>query len=572
MKCKFMSALMAFVILFSSIPVKAEEQPVEETWNETEEIIEETVIEDLQEEPVSEEWMYTVSDEQVTITGYNGELTEIIIPETIEEYPVTGIGASAFRNCKNLTVITIPDSVLTIGANAFKDCELLKVINLPVNLKSIGAGALEGCATITSLVILDSVEQIPDRLCSGCVTLNSLVMPEGIKKIGSSAFNGCSALTGISIPENVSSIGSSAFYKCSSLTEISIPDGVTEIGDYVFGYCTKLANISIPSGVSRIGIGAFQNDSSLKQIEIPESVKTIDSFAFKNCTSLSEMTIPGSVSALGWESFKGCSNLFSVNILDGVGSVDANAFENCTKLNAIIIPETVKTIGTSAYKNTSLKDVYYTSTEEDWKKINIKSNNDPLLKATMHYDYDMSFIGFSDVTDPTLSYYRPVYWAVENDITKGTGENKFSPGNTCTRGQFVTFLWRTMGCPEPESDVNPFDDVPSAASFYKAVLWAVEQGVTKGKSDTKFAPYDTVTRAQVATFLYRAEKSPSVSGMENPFTDVPKGLSYSDAVIWAADKGVTTGTDAMHFRPGNTCTRAQAVTFLWRLYSGEFKK
>jgi len=129
-----------------------------------------------------------------------------------------------------------------------------------------------------------------------------------------------------------------------------------------------------------------------------------------------------------------------------------------------------------------------------------------------------------------------------------------------------------MGCPEPKSTVNPFDDVVSNASFYKAVLWAVEQGITKGKSATKFAPYDTVTRAQVATFLYRAKNSPSVSGMRNPFVDVANGLSYTDAVVWAANNKITTGTDATHFSPNKTCTRAQAVTFLWRLYSGEYKK
>ena len=571
MKCRFMPALMAFVIVFSSIPVMAEEQSENTSEEITQQITEETEITEYYDAPVSDEWIYIVSEDAVTVTGYNGELTDITIPEAIEGYPVTAIGASAFRNCQNLTEIDIPDSVRTIGAYAFKDCALMKVIELPTNLQSIGTAALEGCATLTSLSI-PGIDQIPDRLCNGCIALNDLTINEGPDKIGVSAFNGCSSLTEISIPESITSIGSSAFNKCSSLTSISLPDGLSSIGDYAFSF-TKIANISIPSGISRIGIGMFQDNTALKQITLSESIKTIDSFAFKNCTGLTSMTIPGSINAIGWEAFKGCTNLINVKIMNGVSSIDANVFENCTKLDYAVLPQSVKTIGSSSFKNcTNLKDIYYTSSEEEWKKITIRNNNEPLLNATMHYNYDMGFMGFKDVTDAALSYYRPVYWALENDITKGTSENTFSPGNTCTRGQFVTFLWRTMGCPEPKSTTNPFDDVVSNASFYKAVLWAVEQGVTKGKSDTKFAPYDTVTRAQVATFLYRAEKSPSVSGMENPFIDVPKGLSYSDAVIWAADKGVTTGTDATHFRPGNTCTRAQAVTFLWRLYSGEFKK
>jgi len=176
---------------------------------------------------------------------------------------------------------------------------------------------------------------------------------------------------------------------------------------------------------------------------------------------------------------------------------------------------------------------------------------------------------FDDVMDTSAYFYEPVYWALDNGITKGTGDTTFSPNDTCKRGQFVTFLWRAEGCPEPSSETNPFNDVPEDASYYKAVLWAVEKGITTGKSSTKFAPYDLVTRGQVATFLYRAAGSPEVNGY-SVFTDVKKGMSYTNAITWAADKKITTGTDATHFKPDNSCTRGQCVTFLMRMFRDSY--
>lgn len=172
---------------------------------------------------------------------------------------------------------------------------------------------------------------------------------------------------------------------------------------------------------------------------------------------------------------------------------------------------------------------------------------------------------FEDVMDPSAYYYEPVYWALENNITQGTGETTFSPDAVCKRGQFVTFLWRAKGSPEPSSAANPFTDVPEEASYFKAVLWAVENGITTGKSATTFAPYDNVTRSQAATFLYRCAGSPEVKGPSN-FVDVKKGMSYTNAIAWAADKKITTGTDATHFKPDNACTRGQVVTFLMRMF------
>ena len=169
---------------------------------------------------------------------------------------------------------------------------------------------------------------------------------------------------------------------------------------------------------------------------------------------------------------------------------------------------------------------------------------------------------FVDVA--TGSYYEDaVDWAVENGITQGTDDTHFSPDGICTRAQAVTFLWRTAGSPKPETRAMPFTDVPVGSYYYDAVLWAVENGITKGTSDTTFSPNMTCTRAQIVAFLWRSEKSPA-AGTANLFVDVKSTVYYADAVLWAVKEDITKGTTNTTFSPDADCTRAQIVTFLWR--------
>ena len=169
---------------------------------------------------------------------------------------------------------------------------------------------------------------------------------------------------------------------------------------------------------------------------------------------------------------------------------------------------------------------------------------------------------FVDVA--TGSYYEDaVDWAVENGITQGTDDTHFSPDGICTRAQAVTFLWRAAGSPAPRSRTVPFTDVPAGSYYYDAVLWAVENGITEGTSDTTFSPNMTCTRAQIVAFLWRSEKSPA-AGTANPFADVKSTAYYADAVLWAVKENITRGTTNTTFSPDADCTRSQIVTFLWR--------
>ena len=173
---------------------------------------------------------------------------------------------------------------------------------------------------------------------------------------------------------------------------------------------------------------------------------------------------------------------------------------------------------------------------------------------------------FTDVPEDSF-YFSPVLWAVENGITTGASETTFNPGGECMRAHVVTFLWRAAGSPEPVSNVNPFVDVKESDFYYKAVLWAVEKGITNGSDGTHFNPFGICNRAQVVTFLYRAFGSPAVESESNPFTDVPTVGWFTAPVLWAVQNGITNGLSADSFGPNSPCNRAQVVTFLHRAYT-----
>ena len=186
----------------------------------------------------------------------------------------------------------------------------------------------------------------------------------------------------------------------------------------------------------------------------------------------------------------------------------------------------------------------------------------PPVRPRPAEDVSAKYPGFVDA--PASSYfYEAVMWAVESGVTTGVSANRFDPNGVCTRAQAVTFLWRAAGSPAPRSRTMPFTDVPVGSYYYDAVLWAVENGITKGTSETRFSPDATCTRAQIVAFLWRSEKSPA-AGSRNPFADVKSSAYYADAVLWAVKEDITKGTTNTTFSPDADCTRAQIVTFLWR--------
>ena len=162
-------------------------------------------------------------------------------------------------------------------------------------------------------------------------------------------------------------------------------------------------------------------------------------------------------------------------------------------------------------------------------------------------------------------YYDAVLWAVGEGITNGTSATTFSPGAVCTRAQMATFLWRAAGSPDPVGNSNPFADVSEDTYYAKAVQWAYEQGITGGTSATTYSPDAPCTRGQMVAFLHRVAGTPKPESSTNPFTDVPDTY-YTEAVQWAYEQGITSGTSATTFSPDEICTRGQMVTFLYHFF------
>lgn len=249
-----------------------------------------------------------------------------------------------------------------------------------------------------------------------------------------------------------------------------------------------------------------------------------------------------------------------------------------TLADAKLTVGTIRPVGTIAW------DLPLTTVLEDgkayaWTFTPNDTHNYTILTGTLvpYVDDGMDYIpgviggntgsfNFHDVS--RLDYfYDAVKWAAENGIASGTGRYTFSPNAVCTRAQTVTFLWRAAGSPLPRYRVCPFTDVQPSDYYYNAVLWAVEQGITTGLNATTFGPDVTVTRGQVATFLYRAASAAKPSTF-NPFTDVKTTAYNYNAILWAYDNRITTGTSDTTFSPDAYCTRAQIVTFLYRYYQG----
>ena len=213
-------------------------------------------------------------------------------------------------------------------------------------------------------------------------------------------------------------------------------------------------------------------------------------------------------------------------------------------------------------------------TDKDGKKLELTDKGNGQYTFTMpsgkvevaaEFVKEVEVSPFADVATDAY-YYDAVKWAVNKGITNGVSETLFGPDQACTRAQIVTFLWRAAGSPEPKSG-STFADVAADAYYAKAVAWAVENGITKGTSETTFHPDETCTRAQGVTFLYRALGK--LAAAQAGFTDVAADSYYADAVNWAAENGVTKGISETLFGPDGSCTRAQIVTFLYRAYQGK---
>ena len=468
-------------------------------------------------------------------------LTSITIPSG-----VASIGDYTFYGCSGLTSITIPSSVTSIGDEAFRGCSGLTSFTIPSSVTSIGYGTFIGCSGLTSITIPSSVTNIGGYAFSDCSGLTSITIPSSVTSIRYGAFENCSGLTSITIPSSVTSIGVGAFRDCSGLTSIYFCGNVPSFDNDVF-YCVSAAAY-YPAGNSTWTDAIKQNyGGNLTWVPwtpangaaaAPEVRGLHTGRTDGSTVSFSDLT-PGAQYVLIVSRDKNSNLLASGNLLF-ITQAAANADGTLTFTPA---PQEA---AANAF-------------------VGLYGQGETILGGYEPCDgANCPGKAFADMPAKGNWAHDPIDWAVSNEITNGTSASTFSPEEGCTRAQVVTFLWRAAGQPAPTSSTNPFTDVKPGAYYYNAVLWAVEKGITNGTSDTTFSPDETCTRAQIVTFLWRYEGQPAPTSTNNPFADVRTSAYFGSAVLWAVEKGITNGTSATTFDPEDTCTRAQVVTFLYR--------
>ena len=318
---------------------------------------------------------YTIINDKVIITDCDESISSnIVIPDTIEGYPVTFIDNDAFNNTAYYTnESNWENNVLYIGNCLIAAKTGITNCTIKDGTSVIANEAFLECTELTSITIPDSVKTIGGYAFKGCTKLTSILIPDSVTIIGSCAFYGCSELTSITIPDSVVDISECVFYECSGLTSVTIPDSITKIDDGAFAYCTGLTEVTIPDTVTSIGLSAFEGCTSLANIIIPDSVTAIGEDAFSGCTELASITISDSVTRIegnvfvntayynnesNWENnvlyidnylFAAKSGITECTVKDGTSVIVPVAFRGCTGLTSITIPDSVIRIGKYAF-------------------------------------------------------------------------------------------------------------------------------------------------------------------------------------------------------------------------------
>lgn len=321
-------------------------------------------------------------------------LTSIVLP-----YEITSIGASAFESCTALTGVTFAggsssslnaSALNSIGHSGFRGCAVLTNITLPSEITSIGESAFQGCTGLTGITIPSSVNSLGESAFQDCTNLLSLTIDNGLSGISKKAFYYCSSLTNATIPDSVTTIGDFAFENCVGLSSAPLPGNLSGIGKSAFRGCTGIQSVVFPSSVSSIGYASFYNCTGITQIKFGHNVTSIGDFAFGNCSGITgEVIIPDEVPFIGEYAFQSCSGIESVTLGSNTESVGFSAFNGCFSLREVIISNASMTdVGSYAFNGcASLSDVYFTGSEEQWDDITIDSHNNPLINATIHYNF-----------------------------------------------------------------------------------------------------------------------------------------------------------------------------------------
>ncbi len=540
-------------------------------------------------------------------------LTSVTIPDS-----VTSIGGEAFRGCTGLTSVTIPEGVTSIGDWAFYDCNNLKEVAIHAKVANVPSKTFQRCYSIKRLFLPATLNLVYTKTFDNCSiqrvfyggsqkpiiqhtngtlntakwSFNETGFPEhtyqnvcdkdcdecGITRTvtGHVYDNGCD--TTCNTCGDPRSVGSHRYDNACDTTcnECGAPRTVNHTYSNA---CDTSCNIC---GAPRVTTHIYTNACDIDCNVCGAVRKAPHVFTYECSVVCAVCLVDCGECGSGRDAEHRYSNACDTTC-DSCGeprTVGPHQYTNACDTSCDICgaPRTISHTYTNACDTAC--DVCGATREITHSFGEYVYNNDATLEGDGTRTRKCTICGHPEtVTAPGTQlkpsnpfkdvksnqfYYNAVLWAVQKNVTTGTSDTTFSPNDACTRGQIVTFLWRACGSPEPTGTVNPFTDVKSNQYYYKAVLWAVESGITTGTGAGKFSPNAKCTREQIVTFLWRSQGKPAPGGVQNPFVDVKAGAYYYDAVLWAVEKGITTGTSATTFGPKANCTRGQIVTFLYR--------
>ena len=360
-------------------------------------------------------FVYTIENDKVTITGYNGEISgTLTIPEKIEDKPVAAIDYGAFDNQTELTGVVFPAGLKVIRERAFYGCKKLNNISLPSGLEEIGQMAFGETAHYSDdskwdkdgvlyigeylihtkrnytgeYTIKEGTKLLANEALAYSKGFTNVVFPESLKSLSKYCLAGCNGIKSIAIPETIESIGESAFRECFGLEKVIIPSKIKEIKRTTFNNCDSLKEVVLPDGLTTIGIAAFDCCRSLESIIIPQSVTTIEMYAFFSCYKLKDVSLPDGLTVLGEKVF-GQTAISRLIIPKGVTNLEMGVFSQCPNLEEIVLADTVTEIGEYAFgESTAFKTINYYGTEEQWAEVKkSESANEILFNAEIKFNY-----------------------------------------------------------------------------------------------------------------------------------------------------------------------------------------
>ena len=558
----------------------------------------------------------------------NMGITEIELPSSLKT-----IGAVAFENDWMLKSIAIPDSVTYIGNCPFLNCAALTSIRFPAGLEELPQSVCSECPALKSVTFPENLKSIPPTAFFNCTSLTSIVIPDGVTVISGSAFSSCSALTSIKLPASVETIGGWAFENCTALKSIDLGSSLCKLNSYAFSGCTALETVTFSGTFDEVGAYPFNNtpyfnnSSTLylggwllkaagnADVAVPEGTVGIADGAFKDA-AFSELTLPASMQKISTTLPKSISTVnfngtyeqwlaigvktdfngksFTVNVQGEGGhehdySVYSHVDQTCT---------------VDGYdKHECACGSYYVENYEeaahkwgDWQiltdatcwETGVKRHTCSVCRKVENIIIPVKEHNFVDGVCTECGWHECPFTDIENSgyreyietaaglgIIAGYQDGTYRPNADVTRGQFVTFLWRLSGEPDATGTLS-FPDVTPASPYYKAILWAAENGITTGYGDGTFRPSKVISRAEMSTFAFRFLIDPSkVTPELAKELYAPVGFkdentianAFKNPVCAMANLGIVTGFGDGTFRPNQTANRGQAAAIILRVYA-----